>query len=54
MKKNKKDVEFGKTRSYGRGSFTRDPRNNNWIYKKVIDGKRISRSASLRMNVLEK
>lgn len=45
MKKNKKDVEFGKTRSYGSGSFTRDPRNKHWIYKKVIDGKRISRSA---------
>ena len=45
MKKNTKDVEFGKTRSYGDGSFRRDPRNNNWVYRKVIDGQRVSRSA---------
>lgn len=60
MKKNKKDVEFGKTRSYGAGSFRRDPRNNNWIYRKVIDGQRVSRSAKTQnecikmMNAVEK
>ena len=54
MKKNKKDVEFGKTRSYGGGSFTRDPRNKHWIYKKVIDGKRISRSAKTQNECIKK
>lgn len=54
MKKNNRIVEFGKTRSYGAGSFTRDPRNGNWIYKKVIDGKRISRSAKTQNECLKK
>ena len=54
MKKNNRVVEFGKTRSYGAGSFTRDPRNGNWIYKKVIDGKRISRSAKTQNECLKK
>ena len=51
MKKNTKDVEFGKTRSYGDGSFRRDPRNNNWVYRKMIDGEYHDRRR-LKMNVV--
>ena len=44
MKERTKTFGTAKTRSYGGGSFTLDKRNNNWIYKKRIDGKVISRS----------